>query len=123
MFTKGLGIWGLRGTDDVGWAITNFVWWVGIGHAGTLISAILLLLNQQWRNSINRFAEAMTIFAVACAGMFPILHLGRPWLMYWLFPYPNTMGIRAQLPQSAGVGRVRGFHVRHGLACCSGMSD
>ena len=75
------------------WDITNFVWWVGIGHAGTLISAILLLLNQQWRNSINRFAEAMTIFAVACAGMFPILHLGRPWLMYWLFPYPNTMGI------------------------------
>jgi molybdopterin-containing oxidoreductase family membrane subunit len=75
------------------WDITNFVWWIGIGHAGTLISAILLLLNQKWRNSINRFAEAMTLFAVACAGMFPILHLGRPWLMYWLFPYPNTMGI------------------------------
>ena len=69
------------------------MWWIGIGHAGTLISAILLLLNQRWRNSINRFAEAMTLFAVACAGMFPILHLGRPWLMYWLFPYPNTMRI------------------------------
>jgi len=76
-----------------GFAITNFVWWIGIGHAGTLISAILLLLNQRWRNSINRFAEAMTLFAVACAGMFPILHLGRPWLAFWLFPYPDTMGI------------------------------
>ncbi|HTS61631.1 MAG TPA: NrfD/PsrC family molybdoenzyme membrane anchor subunit [Candidatus Acidoferrales bacterium] len=93
LFTKGLGIWGLRSPTFWAWDITNFVWWVGIGHAGTLISAILLLLNQRWRNSINRFAEAMTIFAVACAGMFPILHLGRPWLMYWLFPYPNTMGI------------------------------
>ena len=79
-----------------GWAITNFVWWIGIGHAGTLISAILLLLRQSWRNSINRFAEAMTLFAVACAGMFPLLHLGRPWLFYWLFPYPNTMNIRPQ---------------------------
>ena len=93
LFVKGVGVWGLRTPVMWGWAITNFVWWVGIGHAGTLISAILLLLNQQWRNSINRFAEAMTVFAVACAGMFPILHLGRPWLMYWLFPYPNTMGI------------------------------
>ena len=99
-----------------GFAITNFVWWIGIGHAGTLISAILLLLNQQWRNSINRFAEAMTLFAVACAGMFPLLHLGRPWLVYWLFPYPNTMGDAAELPQPAGVGRVRGFDLRHGLA-------
>ena len=77
-----------------GFAITNFVWWIGIGHAGTLISAILLLLNQRWRNSINRFAEAMTLFAVVCAGMFPLLHLGRPWLSYWLFPYPNTMGVQ-----------------------------
>src|SRR5438309_7847214 len=74
-----------------GFAIVNFVWWIGIGHAGTLISAILLLLRQEWRNSINRFAEAMTLFAVACAGMFPVLHLGRPWLAYWLFPYPNSM--------------------------------
>ena len=76
--------------------ILNFVWWIGIGHAGTLISAILLLLRQRWRTSINRFAEAMTLFAVAQAGMYPIFHLGRPWLMYWLFPYPNTMGIWPQ---------------------------
>jgi molybdopterin-containing oxidoreductase family membrane subunit len=90
---KGVGVWGLN--IPVGWAfdITNFVWWIGIGHAGTLISAILLLLHQHWRNAINRFAEAMTLFAVACAGMFPLLHLGRPWLAYWLTPYPNTMAI------------------------------
>ena len=90
---KGVGIWGNQ--IPVGWAfdIINFVWWIGIGHAGTLISAILLLLRQSWRNSINRFAEAMTLFAVACAGMFPVLHLGRPWLAYWLFPYLNTMGM------------------------------
>jgi molybdopterin-containing oxidoreductase family membrane subunit len=94
LFAKGTGIWGIRQPVFWGFAITNFVWWIGIGHAGTLISAILLLLNQRWRNSINRFAEAMTLFAVACAGMFPILHLGRPWLMYWLFPYPNTMKIQ-----------------------------
>ena len=76
--------------------ITNFVWWIGIGHAGTLISAILLLLRQQWRTSINRFAEAMTLFAVACAGMFPLIHIGRPWLAYWLMPIPNTMGMWPQ---------------------------
>jgi molybdopterin-containing oxidoreductase family membrane subunit len=96
LLTKGIGVWGERSPTFWAWDITNFVWWVGIGHAGTLISAILLLLNQRWRNSINRFAEAMTLFAVACAGMYPILHLGRPWLMYWLFPYPNTMGIEPQ---------------------------
>jgi molybdopterin-containing oxidoreductase family membrane subunit len=79
-----------------GFAIVNFVWWIGIGHAGTLISAILLLLNQKWRTSINRFAEAMTLFAVACAGLFPLLHLGRPWFFYWLFPYPSTMGVWPQ---------------------------
>src|ERR1700745_58302 len=91
LFLKGIGIWGV--TIPIGWgfAIVNFVWWIGIGHAGTLISAILLLLRQQWRNSINRFAEAMTLFAVACAGIFPLIHVGRPWLAYWLFPYPNTM--------------------------------
>ncbi|MFZ4795012.1 MAG: hydrogenase, partial [Blastocatellia bacterium] len=90
---KGVGIWG--NSVPVGWAfdIINFVWWIGIGHAGTLISAILLLLRQSWRNSINRFAEAMTLFAVACAGLYPALHTGRPWLDYWLFPYPNTMGM------------------------------
>ncbi|HET8666795.1 MAG TPA: NrfD/PsrC family molybdoenzyme membrane anchor subunit, partial [Terriglobales bacterium] len=88
---KGVGIWGIEIPVAWGFAIVNFVWWIGIGHAGTLISAILLLLKQTWRNSINRFAEAMTLFAVMCAGMFPLLHLGRPWLFYWLFPYPNTM--------------------------------
>jgi Ni/Fe-hydrogenase subunit HybB-like protein len=93
---KGIGIWG--NNIPVGWAfdITNFVWWIGIGHAGTLISAILLLLKQTWRTSINRFAEAMTLFAVACAGIFPLFHTGRPWLAYWLFPYPNTMGVWPQ---------------------------
>jgi len=95
LFT-GIGIFGTN--QPVGWAfpIINFVWWIGIGHAGTLISAILLLLRQQWRTSINRFAEAMTLFAVACAGIYPVFHLGRPWLAYWLFPYPNTMGIWPQ---------------------------
>ncbi|HET7442671.1 MAG TPA: NrfD/PsrC family molybdoenzyme membrane anchor subunit [Terriglobales bacterium] len=91
LFLRGVGIWGVNIPIGWGFAIVNFVWWIGIGHAGTLISAILLLLRQQWRNSINRFAEAMTLFAVAAAGLFPLLHLGRPWLFYWLFPYPNTM--------------------------------
>ena len=96
LFAKGIGIWG--NNIPVGWAfdITNFVWWIGIGHAGTLISAILLLLRQQWRTSINRFAEAMTLFAVACAGMFPLIHVGRPWLAYWLMPLPNTMSVWPQ---------------------------
>jgi molybdopterin-containing oxidoreductase family membrane subunit len=86
---RGIGTWG--NNIPVGWAygIINFVWWIGIGHAGTLISAILLLFQQKWRTSINRFAEAMTLFAVMCAGMFPVLHLGRPWFAYWLFPYPS----------------------------------
>ena len=91
LFLRGVGIWGVNIPIGWGFAIVNFVWWIGIGHAGTLISAILLLLRQPWRNSINRFAEAMTLFAVSCAGLFPILHLGRPWLAYWLFPYPNSM--------------------------------
>jgi len=93
---KGIGIWG--NNVPVGWAfdITNFVWWIGIGHAGTLISAILLLLKQSWRTSINRFAEAMTLFAVASAGIFPLFHTGRPWLAYWLLPYPNAMNIWPQ---------------------------
>jgi Ni/Fe-hydrogenase subunit HybB-like protein len=92
----GVGIWGINIPVAWGFAIVNFVWWIGIGHAGTLISAILLLLNQKWRTSINRFAEAMTLFAVACAGLFPLLHLGRPWLFYWLFPYPNVMNVQPQ---------------------------
>ncbi len=93
LFARGVGIWGT--TTPVGWAfpIVNFVWWIGIGHAGTLISAVLLLLHQEWRTSINRFAEAMTLFAVSCAGLFPLLHLGRPWLFFWLLPYPNTMDL------------------------------
>jgi Ni/Fe-hydrogenase subunit HybB-like protein len=87
---NGIGVWG--NNIPVAWAydITNFVWWIGIGHAGTLISAILLLFQQKWRTSINRFAEAMTLFAVAMAGMYPIIHLGRPWLFWWLIPYPAT---------------------------------
>ena len=96
LFAKGVGIWGVNNPVGWGFAIINFVWWIGIGHAGTLISAILLLMRQKWRTSINRFAEAMTLFAVACAGLFPILHLGRPWLAYWLFPYPNTMWVWPQ---------------------------
>ena len=96
LFWKGVGIWGINIPNAWGFAIINFVWWIGIGHAGTLISAILLLLRQDWRTSINRFAEAMTLGAVACAGMFPILHTGRPWLAYWLLPYPNTMGLWPQ---------------------------
>ena len=96
LFYKGVGIWG--NNIPVGWAfdIINFVWWIGIGHAGTLISAILLLLRQKWRTSINRFAEAMTLFAVACAGLFPLIHMGRPWLFYWLLPYPTTFGLWPQ---------------------------
>jgi molybdopterin-containing oxidoreductase family membrane subunit len=92
----GVGIWGIN--HPVGWGmdILNFVWWIGIGHAGTLISAILLLLRQEWRTSINRFAEAMTLFAVAAAGLYPALHTGRPWYDYWLFPYPNTMTLWPQ---------------------------
>ncbi len=89
---EGIGTWGLNSTIGWAWGITNFVFWVGIGHAGTLISAILLLFRQRWRNSINRMAEAMTIFAVICAGLFPVLHTGRPYLAYWLIPYPNNMG-------------------------------
>src|SRR6266567_8912205 len=93
----GTGIWGVNIPVGWGFAIINFVWWVGIAHAGTLISAILLLFKQDWRTSINRFAEAMTIFAVMCAGLFPLIHTGRPWLAaYWLFPYPNSMSIWPQ---------------------------
>jgi Ni/Fe-hydrogenase subunit HybB-like protein len=88
----GIGMWGLNKTIGWAWDITNFVWWVGIGHAGTLISAILLLFRQKWRTSINRAAEAMTIFAVICAASFIIAHMGRPWLAYWALPLPNAFG-------------------------------
>lgn len=96
LLMTGIGIWG--NNIPVAWAfdIINFVWWIGIGHAGTLISAILLLLRQEWRTSINRFAEAMTLFAVACAGMFPLLHLGRPWFVQFILPYPDTLGLWPQ---------------------------
>ena len=90
---EGTGIWGLRIPVGWGWAIVNFVFWVGIGHAGTLISAILFLFRQRWRTSINRFAEAMTIFAVICAGIFPGIHVGRAWVAYWMFPLPNQMNL------------------------------
>jgi molybdopterin-containing oxidoreductase family membrane subunit len=96
LISTGIGIWG--NNIPVGWGfdITNFVWWIGIGHAGTLISAVLLLLNQKWRTSINRFAEAMTLFAVACAGLYPLIHMGRAWFFFWLLPYPNTMQLWPQ---------------------------
>src|SRR6476620_2238710 len=89
----GIGLFGVMIPVAWGWAIVNFVWWIGIGHAGTLISAILLLLRQKWRQSINRFAEAMTIFAVMCAGVFPAIHVGRIWVIYYVFPLPNQMAV------------------------------
>jgi Ni/Fe-hydrogenase subunit HybB-like protein len=91
LLAEGVGVWGVNATVVWGFAIANYVWWLGIGHAGTLISALLLLTRQRWRASLNRFAETMTLFAVAMAGLFPIFHLGRPYLLYWLIPYPNTM--------------------------------
>ncbi|SFB82881.1 prokaryotic molybdopterin-containing oxidoreductase family, membrane subunit [Parapedobacter composti] len=91
-FWTGIGAWGLNKTVGWAWDITDFVWWVGIGHAGTLISAVLLLFRQNWRNSINRSAEAMTIFAVICAATYVVAHMGRPWLAYWIFPLPNQFG-------------------------------
>ncbi|HEY3660612.1 MAG TPA: NrfD/PsrC family molybdoenzyme membrane anchor subunit, partial [Candidatus Udaeobacter sp.] len=96
LFIKGVGIWGVNIPVAWGFAIVNFVWWVGIAHAGTFISAILLLLFQPWRTAINRFTEAMTLFAVCCAGLMPLLHLGRPWVFYWLLPYPDTMRLWPQ---------------------------
>ncbi len=96
LLVAGIGIWGVNVPVAWGFAIVNLVWWIGIGHAGTLISAVLLLLRQPWRTSINRFAEAMTLFAVANAALFPILHLGRPYFAYWLIPYPNVMGVWPQ---------------------------
>ena len=90
--STGIGVWGLNNTIEWAWDITNFVWWVGIGHAGTLISAVLLLFRQRWRMAVNRSAEAMTIFAVVQAGLFPIIHMGRPWLAYWVLPIPNQFG-------------------------------
>jgi molybdopterin-containing oxidoreductase family membrane subunit len=121
LVTTGIGIWG--NNWPVGWAfdIINFVWWIGIGHAGTLISAILLLLRQEWRTSINRFAEAMTLFAVACAGLFPLLHTGRPWLAYWMLPYPNTMNIYPQF-RSPLMWDVFAVSTYASVSACSGTS-
>ncbi|MCX6014659.1 MAG: polysulfide reductase NrfD [Chloroflexales bacterium] len=96
LFTAAIGIWGINIPIAWGFDIINFVWWIGIGHAGTLISAVLLLFRQDWRTSINRAAEAMTIFAVACAGIYPLIHTGRPWLDYWFLPYPSTLGMWPQ---------------------------
>jgi molybdopterin-containing oxidoreductase family membrane subunit len=96
LFGEGIGIWGVNIPVAWGFAIANCVWWIGIGHAGTFISAVLLLLRQRWRTSINRFAEAMTLFAASMAGVFPVLHLGRPWFVYWLMPYPDTMDLWPQ---------------------------
>ena len=122
LLLKGTGIWGVNIPVGWGFAIINFVWWIGIGHAGTLISAILLLLKQEWRTSINRFAEAMTLFAVVCAGMFPLIHTGRPWLAaYWLFPYPNTMGVWPQF-RSPLIWDVFAVSTYARCRCCSGTS-
>ena len=112
LFVRGVGVWGIVIPVAWGFAIVNFVWWIGIGHAGTLISAILLLLKQDWRTSINRFSEAMTLFAVACAGMFPILHLGRPWLAYWLLAISQYDVAVAATAESADLGRIRGVDLR-----------
>ncbi len=115
LFLKGVGIWAITQPVAWGFAIINFVWWIGIGHAGTLISAILLLFKQGWRNSISRFAEAMTIFAVVCAGMFPLIHVGRPWLGYWMLPAALHHDRVAAVPLAADVGRLRGFDLRDHL--------
>ncbi len=96
LLLRGVGVWGINIPVNWGMAILNTVWWVGIGHAGTFISAMLLLLQQPWRNSLNRYAEAMTIFAVICASLYPILHLGRPWLFYWMFPLPGSLAVWPQ---------------------------
>jgi molybdopterin-containing oxidoreductase family membrane subunit len=96
LLCRGTGVWGINVPIAWGFAIVNFVWWVGIGHAGTFISAVLLLLHQKWRTAINRFTETMTLCAISCAGVFPLLHLGRPWVFFWMAPYPDTMGLWPQ---------------------------
>jgi Ni/Fe-hydrogenase subunit HybB-like protein len=120
LFLKGVGIWAITQPVAWGFAIINFVWWIGIGHAGTLISAILLLFKQGWRNSISRFAEAMTIFAVVCAGMFPLIHVGRPWLALLAASRSQHDDRLAAVPLAAALGRVRGVDLRHYLGGDSG---
>ena len=114
LFWEGTGIWGLTNPIGWGWAIINFVWWVGIGHAGTLISAILFLFRQDWRTAINRFAEAMTIFAVMCALIFPAIHVGRIWVIGYSYSKPN--GDVAKLQLSATLGRVCSIDLFYGFA-------
>jgi Ni/Fe-hydrogenase subunit HybB-like protein len=98
LFYAGVGIWGVDWPVAWGFAIINYVWWIAIASGGTFISALFYLTGVEWRTSLNRSAETMTVFAAACAGIYPILHLGRPWLFYWLFPFPNTMTVRRQRP-------------------------
>ncbi|MGI4875940.1 MAG: NrfD/PsrC family molybdoenzyme membrane anchor subunit [Janthinobacterium lividum] len=102
LFLDGVGVWGENIPVDWAFDILAYTWWVGIAHAGTLISALLLLLGQEWRNALNRMAEAMTVFAVFCAGLYPIVHLGRPWFAYWMIPYPSTLGVYPQFRSPLG---------------------
>ena len=119
----GIGVWGLNKTVGWAWDITNFVWWVGIGHAGTLISAVLLLFRQKWRMAINRSAEAMTIFAVIMAAVFPGIHMGRIWVSYWVLPLPNQFGsLWVNFNSPLAVGRVCDFDVLLGVVWSSGTS-
>ena len=119
---EGIGIWGLNVPVAWGWAIVNFVFWVGIGHAGTLISAILFLFRQRWRTSINRFAEAMTIFAVICALLFPAIHVGRIWVVYWMLPLPNQMADVAAISDRRCCGTCLRWGPTSPVRCSSGMS-
>ena len=114
--STGIGTWGLNHPVGWAWDITNFVFWIGIGHAGTLISAILYLLRQRWRTSINRSAEAMTLFAVMCAAIFPGVHVGRVWMAWFLAPLPNNYGIWPNFRSPSDVGRVRGLDLFHRLS-------
>ena len=122
LISTGVGVWGLNHPVMWGWAIVNFVWWIGIGHAGTLISAILFLLRQRWRTSINRAAEAMTIFAVMCAGIFPVIHIGRIWYGVVALSPAQLEQHLAAVPLPADVGRVRRLDLLHRVRCSSGTS-
>ncbi len=119
LLMTGVGVWGNNNTVSWGFPIVNFVFWVGIGHAGTLISAILFLLRQNWRTGINRFAEAMTIFAVCCAGLFPGIHVGRIWFAYWLAPYPNELAMWPQA-QALCYGMSSPWEPTQPFRCCFG---
>ena len=115
LIMTGVGVWGENVPAAWAWDITNFVFWIGIGHAGTLISAILFLTRQKWRTAVNRAAEAMTLFAVVCAGLYPGLHVGRVWMAWFLAPGAESLRHLAKFPQPAALGRVRGVHVFHGV--------